>query len=84
MNTSKGILNASMGQYGMIVGGAGTYSESHGYVSILALEDSVVTATGTNVEDFTSITIPAGVNVPGFFSSVTIASGNCVIYKGLE
>ena len=82
MNTIKGLLNSSLGQNGLTIASAGTYT-SHTYISILALEESVVTAVGNSIDDFTSITIPTGVNIPGNFNSITIVSGKCVLYKGV-
>lgn len=61
---------------------AGTYEDN--YISILALEESVITVVGNNIENFTSKTIPAGVNIPGAFTSVTVTSGTVILYKGIS
>ena len=82
MDTSKGAILSSMGQNGLTIATVGTYSD-YTYVSILALEESVVTATGDNIDDFTSVTIPTGVNIPCSYTSITIVSGKCVLFKGV-
>lgn len=82
MDTTKGILSSSMGQNGLVVASAGTYTDD--YISILALEESIITATGDNITDFTSVTIPAGVNIPGVFTSVVVTSGTVILYKGIS
>lgn len=69
----------AMGVLGGKVVGTGTYTGV--YCAIKALEDIVITATG-NISDLEDVTVLGGDHVPGVFTSVTVTSGNAILYYG--
>ena len=76
---SKTLAN-SMGEQGFkYITGSGTYSAARMTV-IYPIAESVITATSIIGDSITAITIPAGVPIPGRFSSVTVVSGSVFLY----
>lgn len=84
METSNGVLKASLGGYGGIViddTDEHTPTSPYNFIAIQVLSEAVVTAEG-NIEDMESVTIPAGMTVVGEFTSITLASGTVIAYQG--
>ncbi len=76
------VFEASPG--GQYLAGAGTITSPGGFGSILALTASVVNITsagnGAIRGTLTSVSIPAGVRVPGQFQSIAWVSGSIIAY----
>jgi len=69
----------SFGDYGFDIISSGT--STAGYRILIALEESELTFTN-DLDGLTdTITIPAGFELYGVFSSVTIVSGKVIAYK---
>lgn len=84
MNTIEGILNASMGQYGgLIINDTDNYTPlpPYNFIGFIALEDSVITATGS-ISNFNSITIKEGMSIPGVFTNLQLSSGSIIAFYG--
>jgi hypothetical protein len=84
MYSEKGILKAAMGQFnGEVINDTDEHTPTapEVYICIMAIEDSEVTAVG-NIDGLTSISVPAGLTIPGKFTSVTLGSGSVIVWTG--
>lgn len=85
--TQKGLLNDINDNIGASMGNDGgavitdTSAHTGNFTAILVVSDCVITTVG-NIT-MTALSIPAGVVIPGTFTSITLTSGTVIGY-GVE
>lgn len=78
-NSSNDAILNSMGEKG---GKVVTAAASTGkYCCIVAITDIVITSVVGNITGISSLTVSAGGVLPGYFTTVTLASGTAILYN---
>lgn len=82
LNNTSNFQLASFGQRGFDVVTSTTPANdaSGNWNSILVLEDAVITATSVKGDSLSSVSVPAGVNIVGLFTAVSVTQGVALAY----
>lgn len=70
----------AFGQAGFDYATAGS-TNPNVYIAVSVLEDAVITATCSEGDNLSSVSVPKGMTIYGTFSSITIVSGKALLYR---
>ena len=82
LNNTSNFQLASFGQRGFdVVTSSNAADDASGnWNSILVFEDAVLNATSLKGDNLSNVSVPAGVNIVGLFSAVSVTQGVVLAY----